>query len=129
MGNLGWYQKIVTLSKAVGGPKNLILLAMGVGYITGRIGETGVKKAYKKIKSEINLKNKASGDLQTVFEVVSYGKDNKGIEFNVGDKFKILESDGDSILIEKAGNANNPYFVSHDFLKSISKFNQEKEFL
>ena len=41
---------------------------------------------------------------------------------NVGDAYRILESDGESVLIEKIGDTNNPYFVSADFLRSVSDF-------
>jgi hypothetical protein len=48
--------------------------------------------------------------------------DSDGLVFKVGDKYRILDRDGDSILIEKFGDDNNPYFVSAEFLKKISEF-------
>ena len=44
MSNLGWYQKITTAAKRVGGPKNLILLIGVGGYGILRLGEAGTKK-------------------------------------------------------------------------------------
>ena len=38
------------------------------------------------------------------------------------DKFRVLNRDMDSILIEKLGDDNNPYFVSAEFLKKVSEF-------
>ena len=47
---------------------------------------------------------------------------NEGLEFKIGDQFRVLESDKDAILIEKIGDNNNPYFVSAELLKNISDF-------
>lgn len=38
--------------------------------------------------------------------------------------YRILERDKDSVLIEKIGDNNNPYFVSADFLRTVSKFQE-----
>lgn len=118
MSNLGLYQLMTTWSKKVGGPKNFMALLMGSGYIIGKGSEFAVKKIAKRIKSsdkkeECNVK---------IFTVTSDGRSNNGLKFNIGDKYKVLESDEKSILIEKIGDANNPYFVSADFLSSISDF-------
>lgn len=106
----------------VGGPVALGLITAGVGYVTGRIGEAGVKKVYRKVKGKIHSKTNPSEYPQMILEVMSYGKDSKGVIFNVGDSFRILESDGDAILIEIIGNTDNPHFVSCDFLRTISNF-------
>ncbi len=42
--------------------------------------------------------------------------------FKEGDHFKVLEEDGDSVLIELLGNDDNPYFVSKELLKEISDY-------
>ena len=57
-----------------------------------------------------------------VFTVTSDSVDNQGLKFCVGDRFVVLESDKDAILIEKIGDSHNPYFVSAEFLHSISDF-------
>lgn len=123
MSNLGLYQTMTTLAKKVGGPKNLILIVAGVGYLILRTGEAVSKKLFKKVKNKISGKRKMSGYTEIIFEVTSDGEDSSGLTFHVGDKYKVLESDDDSILIEKFGDANNPYFLSRDFLISISNFN------
>ena len=53
----------------------------------------------------------------------SAGKSNEGLQFAVGDTFRVLEIAADAVLIEKIGDPNNPYFVSSDLLHSISDFN------
>lgn len=116
MSNLGWYQEMTRIAKKVGGPKNLLILTIGTGYVIIRSGEAIVKKVYKEVnKSRKNTSNKR------IFSVTSDGKFGKDLEMNIGDKYRIIESDGESVLIEKVGDSNNPYFVSFDFLSSISE--------
>ena len=44
-------------------------------------------------------------------------------KLKIGDTFRVLESDGNSVLIKLIGNKNNPYFLSKNFLKQISNYN------
>lgn len=122
MGNLGAYQWITTVSKKVGGPVNLLVgIALG-GYTVIRLGEAGAKKAIKTVKSHHKKSREITTDTTEVYVVKSLGKSNEGLEFAVGDKFRVLESDGNAILIEKLVDSNNPYFVDADFLRSISDY-------
>lgn len=113
--NLGSYQVMTWLAKRVGGPIVLFLMTTVGGYLTLRGGEAGIKVVFRKIKRKLCLKIKS-------YEITSYGKDSKGLEFNIGDKILVIESDGDSVLIEIEGNADNPHFVSGLFLKTISDY-------
>ena len=122
MSNLGWYQIMTTIAKKVGGPKNFFVIIAGGGYIIIRLGEAGIKKGIKVIKGKITKDNSIINDERVVYDVITDGKDSSGLTFRIGDKFIVLESDEDAILIEKGGDANNPYFVSRAFLSSISKF-------
>ena len=47
---------------------------------------------------------------------------NENLVFKLGDKFKVLEFDGDAVLIEKIGDSNNPYVASSEFLGKISNY-------
>ncbi len=118
MSNLGLYQQMTKWSKKVGGPEKFIALLMGSGYIIGKGTELVVKKAVKIIKKS----NKREKQPIKIYTVIANGKSNDDLEFNIGDKYRVLEADGKSILIEKIGDANNPYFVSADYLSSISNF-------
>lgn len=123
MSNLGLYQTMTTIAKKVGGPKNFLLLVGIGGYGVFRIGEAGIKKF---IKAVIKYKNnkKISSKLYVVH---SAGESNEGLRFIAGDTFRVLESDGDAVLIEKIGEDNNPYFVSRELLLNISDYiSQEK---
>ncbi len=117
MSNLGWYQVMTTLAKKVGGPRNLFLLTLGAGGALYKCGEVAVKKTYKKVRS---LNEKA--ETAKIYNVTVDGKGGKDLVLNAGDTYKILESDGESILIEKIGDSNNPYFVSADFLRTVSDY-------
>lgn len=117
MSNLGLYQWITTFSKKVGGPKKFILLIMSLGYGGGKTVELIIKFIIKSAKKEKN-----SMDTGRIFHVASCGKAESGVELNTGDKFKVLATDGKAVLIERIGDKNNPYFVSADFLRSISDY-------
>jgi hypothetical protein len=123
MSNLGWYQKITTAAKAVGGPKRLFGLVLAGGATVGVGATILTQKAIKAVKNKINKKNTHYKKNEKIFIVNTEGMDSNGLVFKVGDNYRILNRDADSILIEKFGDDNNPYFVSADFLKEISEFN------
>ncbi|MBO5476425.1 MAG: hypothetical protein J6A15_01560 [Clostridia bacterium] len=114
MSNLGLYQKITTWAKKVGGPAYLILIIAFIGYIIGK-GIEFLIKIIRKCSTKNIIYSK-------IYVVHSYGKSNEELDFNIGDKYRVLERDKDSVLIEKIGNTNNPYFVSAELLRSISDF-------
>lgn len=43
-----------------------------------------------------------------------------GTSFVTGDKLRVTDSDGDAVMVERIGDENSPYWVSRDFLESIS---------
>jgi hypothetical protein len=57
-----------------------------------------------------------------IFVVGSEADAGGGLILDVGDRFRALERDGESVLIEVLGNADNPYFVSAEILARISDF-------
>ena len=121
MGNLGLYQTMTTLAKKLGGPIQLAATVAVGGYLVLRIAESGVKLGINKAKS-IKTKQKLDLGNEEYYIVNSQGISNEGVKFNIGDKFRVLETDKDAVLIEIVGNENNPYFASADFLKSISDY-------
>ena len=128
MSNLGAYQWITSTSKKVGGPINLLLLTGATGAIAGtivyKISEFGVKKGIKALKAHQSPHGWCLKANEKIYSVTSTGTSNEGVEFTVGTKIKVLEMDGDSVLIEKMGDENNPYFVSKEFLHTISTFKE-----
>lgn len=125
MSNLGAYQWFTTNGKKVGGAKNLIGLIAAAGAVGGIFVFEGGKAAIKKIvktskkhkETDITLK-----DSTTIYKISARGVSNEGLEFDVGDEIRVLESDKDAVLIEKIGDQNNPYYVSVDLLRSISNY-------
>ena len=121
MGNLGWYQLMTTVAKKVGGPKRLFALVFGGGAILGGGAVAGGGAIKRKVTQELD-KKKQEEAASVVYTVSREGSSNEGLRFVVGEQFKVLETDGDAGLIEKLGDANNPYFVSLKFLRSISNY-------
>jgi len=126
MGNLGAYQKITTIAKRVGGPKNLLILMLVGGYAAGKGIEKGVKASVKGIKRIISKPNDSKEQKPQVYSVIKEATDNEGVHFSVGDTFTILEQDEDVILINVISDEDSPYYVSKEFLENISDFNNEQ---
>lgn len=122
MSNLGWYQTLTTVAKAVGGPKKLFGLILAGGAAVGVGGTILTQKAVEAVKNKINKNHTHYMDNGKVYVVCTEGMDSNGLVFKVDDKFRVLNRDMDSILIEKLGDDNNPYFVSAEFLKKVSEF-------
>ncbi|MGW4676268.1 hypothetical protein [Streptomyces sp. NPDC004324] len=118
MGNLGGYQLMTTLAKKVGGPAALAVVTAVSGWAIVRGAEAGVKgvsRAAKKRNAPCSTKGQ-------VFDVVSDGEDGKGLALRAGDQYRVMDCDGEAILIEVLGGTNNPYFTSAQFLASVSGF-------
>lgn len=121
MSNLGWYQILTTMAKKVGGPRKLVGLLVGGGAVAGAGAMAGGVAIKNKVAKKLDEK-KREAEAAIIHTVTTEGQSNEGLLFKIGDQFKVLEVDGDAALIEKLGDSNNPYFVSADFLKSISDY-------
>ena len=122
MGNLGFYQTMTTFAKALGGPEKAVAVVGVVGYGVFRTIEAGGRRVYRVVVEKRSAANAAPDGLFTFAVAAEPGG---GLMFHVGDQFRILERDGDAVLIEVLGDANNPYFVSSAVLKSVSDFSGE----
>lgn len=118
MSNLGAYQWMTSAAKMVGGPINLLILTGATGAVAYKTGELIVKWCIKKHKTTCFIIE----DKKEFYNVTSTGRSNEGVKFDVGDRIFVLEEDGDSVLIEKIGDTNSPYFVSTKFLRQISEY-------
>lgn len=117
MGNLGAYQRMTTIAKTFGGPHELLAVTLVSGYAVLRSVEAGVSKvvrAMKKRRAPCATKGR-------VFRATS-DADDSGVKIRVGDEYRVLECDGDAILIEVLGDPGSPYFVASKFLRSVSDF-------
>lgn len=126
MSNLGDYQKFTTIAKRFGGVKNFIgLIVTGsaaIGVVGGITAFEGGKKIANKIKTHQKSKKNIINENDVIYRISARGESNDGLKFNLGDEFRVLDTDGDAILIEKMGNANNPYFVDKKLLTEISNY-------
>lgn len=122
MGNLGAYQTMTTLAKKVGGPAALGLVTAVAGWAIGRGAEAGGKGIFKLAKDAIEKRNAPCPAKGQVIDVVSDGEDGKGLVLQAGDQYRVLEGDGDAILIEVLGGPDNPFFASAQFLATVSDF-------
>lgn len=123
MSNLGWYQTITTLSKKLGGPKNLCAIVLGSGIVIGYLvdeAKNAVKKKYSVKKDE----NRRIDDSKKIYTIAEDCCSNEGLKFNLGDRFRILERDGDVGLLERMDDSNNPYYVSLKFLSKVSDYKE-----
>ena len=116
MSNLGLYQVMTTASKAVGGPLNLLLGVGGIGYGIGKGVEAIGKGIVKRVRHRMDTNADEAGKRYIVHE--GY-RDEHGLRLRKGDRVRVLETDGDSYLVEKIGDKNNPYFVSGKLLKTL----------
>ena len=122
MSNLGDYQRMTILAKKVGGPKNLaviIAVAGAVASVALYKGGEIVKEKVRKKKNKEKLKETSDS---IVYSITVDGVSDDGLEFKIGDQFRVLETVKNAVLIEKIGDDNNPYFVSVEFLEMISNY-------
>ncbi|MGD9962021.1 hypothetical protein [Nocardioides sp.] len=123
MGNLGAYQTMTSLAKKVGGPKALAVMIAASGWAVGRGTEAGGKYGFKATKAALKRRNAPCPTKGLLFDVTADGTDSgAGLTLHLGDSYRVLECDEDAILIEVLDNATNPYFVSRQFLTTVSDF-------
>ena len=121
MSNLGLHQTMTTLAKKVGGPAQLAGIVAGGGVVVGSVAT----KAFDWAKSAISAKRAADDKViesLKVYEIKQDGISNEGLQFCVGDKFRVLERDGIAVLIERLEDESSPYVVSADFLANNSDY-------
>lgn len=115
MSNLGLYQTVVTVMKRLGGPKVAIPLVLGgvgaIGYgvrtvqdriVGSRVGDTG-------------------GQTVAGTYMVKVPGESGGETFRPGDELRVMESDGEAVLVERLGDEESPYVVPSDMLHSSSE--------
>nr|WP_203722743.1 hypothetical protein [Streptomyces coelicoflavus] len=113
---------MTTLAKKVGGPGALAVVTAVGGWAIGRGTEAGGKRVFRAAKAAAKKRNAPCPTKGQVFDIVSDGEDGKGLALRAGDRYRVLECDGEAILIEVLGGPNNPYFTSAQFLASVSVF-------
>ena len=120
MSNLGDYQKIVEASKKVGGPKNVLAIAAGTGIALGAAAATTVIKVLdgRKAKKSEEAESTKRDKVYTITAPANLDK----IPLTTGANFKVVARDRDAVIIDIAGDDNNPYVVDYDLLQCISDY-------
>ncbi|MEU4166180.1 hypothetical protein AB0F46_04740 [Streptomyces sp. NPDC026665] len=113
---------MTTLAKKVGGPGALAVVTALGGWAIVRGAEAGGKNVVRAVKAAAKKRNAPCSTKGQVFDVTSDGKDGKGLALRAGDQYRVMERDGEAILIEVLGGTNNPHFTSAQFLASVSGF-------
>lgn len=121
MSNLGLYQTMVTLAKRLGGPGRFMATLVGGGVLFGVAATKSFEKAMEASSAKKEEDAKIVQSMRT-YVVNSDGVTNEGLSIHGGDKFKVLERDGNAVLIEILGDENSPYFVAAEFLEGISDY-------
>ena len=98
-----------------------VVTAVG-GWAIGRGAEAGGKSVLRAAKTAAKKRNAPCSTKGQVFDVLSDGEDDKGLALRAGDQYRVMERDGEAILIEVLGGTNNLYFTSAQFLASVSGF-------
>ena len=126
MSNLGMYQWMTATAKKMGGPVQFLTAVAAAGAVTYKASEIIVKKCKKALDAKRLFRAKNVKSNENLYSVNSPGESNEKVSFDIGDQFKVLEEDGDSVLIEKIGEENNPYFVSSELIEEISDYKESK---
>ena len=121
MSDLGAYQTMTVWTKKVGGPISLGMIFVGTGCVIGNVCNTGIRHVIKKMKG---LRQKERG-VKKEFDVYGIYSSEDGLELSFGDKFEVLDQDGEAVLIKKVGDFNNPYIVPSEIIKQLSDFDKE----
>lgn len=122
MSNLGTYQLLTTIAKKVGGPVVLLVGTAVAGYATLRPVEAGAKRAGRRVADAARKRRGASGAVTRSYTVNADADAGGGLLLSEGDVFLVLERDGDAVLVELEGNADNPFYVSAALLVAVSDF-------
>lgn len=119
---------MTTWAKTVGGPGRLAAIAVTGGYLLGRAVEAGTKRAVKASREVLKARSAPYPTRDQVFRVtVDAHDDSTGLTVRRGGSFRVLEGVADSVLIEVHDDPSNPYFVSREFLQSVSDFGADEQ--
>ena len=110
------------MAKKVGGPKNLAVIIAGAGAVASVALYKGGEIVKEKVRKKKNKEKLKETSDSIVYSITVDGVSDDGLEFKIGDQFRVLETVKNAVLIEKIGDDNNPYFVSVEFLEMISNY-------
>ena len=130
MGNLGGYETAVRVIKSLGGPKKAAqagVALLGGVFLLGGATYAGAQKSVSVMKTKLEQRAAPCPTQGQQIHVVADGESSSGLRLRTGDDYRVLEGDGDVIIIEVAGDADSPHVVSTEFLRSVSDFPREDD--
>lgn len=130
IGNLGDYQIMTTLAKKVGGPIKLgviIALISGAGGGILVYGSRGkIEHIGHSIKNKLGIHNgsKEQQKQKYLYRCHSDYKISNELTLKQNDRFSVLYADDEMVLINVAGDDNNPYMIDRRALEKISNYKE-----
>lgn len=128
MSNLGGYQTITTIIKALGGPKKAGGIIIGGAVAVGTVVGSFLPSPVTSVKNAIKKRAEPNTTTDRIFTVHTNhdGDGRREPTLRAGNQYRVFETDGDAILIEVLGDPESPYFVSGVVLEKISDFTTGK---
>lgn len=120
MSNLGLYQVVTTLMKRVGGPKKFFAMILGAGAAGGAVATLAIQKVISIVEKR-NRSNASLGDIEFPYQFKKKGKEGRE-KVKPGEKFRVLNNDGDVVFIQKESDPEYFHFLSEEFLMKVSDF-------
>ncbi len=122
MGNLGGYQTLTTVVKALGGPTKAVAVIGGGLLLAGGALYAGGQQAVKAVVSRVRKRAKPCPQRGQVFAVSSDFELTGGLIVRAGDEIRVIECAGDAVIVEVIGRDDNPHVVSGEFLSRVSQY-------
>lgn len=120
MSNLGLYQVVTTLMKRAGGPKKFFAMILGAGAAGGAAATLAIQKVKSIVEKRMGP-NVPLDDIEFPYQFTKKGKEGRE-EVNSGEKFRVVNNDGEVVFIQKESDPDYYYFLSEKFLMKVSDF-------
>jgi CTP:molybdopterin cytidylyltransferase MocA len=123
--NLGFYQDVTKIIKAVGGPavaKAGLAVSAAALLVVGGAAHASYGKVAPKLRGWLGKRGTSDVLAGKGYTVHTAAVDDQGLAFSVDDTFTVIERHEDAVMIAQTGNADNPWAVSATFLARISDF-------
>lgn len=127
MSNLGGYKTATTVMKALGGPKAAAAIIGSSLLLLGGGLYAGVEKLVKTVGPKIKKRAAPCPARDQVFTVTADGDASGGLSLRASEDYRVIECDGDAVIVEVLGRDDNPHAVSGAFLSTVSGYPGTRE--
>jgi hypothetical protein len=122
MSNLGGYRNATMVMKALGGPKAAVAIIGSGLLILGGGLYAGVEVLVKTVGPKLRKRAVPCPHRGQFFIVAADGDSGDGLSLRAGENYRLIECDGDAVIVEVIGRDDNPHAVSGAFLSTISGY-------